>query len=110
MTPDQLLKEVQEDAALLERAHEQLAKEAEDKRKRIAELRNLEIRIQKLKARMVTSNKGRSMESVRERLGEIREKMAASEKKARHFQKLTESVSPRRQKRPKLQSGTFDGL
>lgn len=117
MTPDQLLKQVQEDAALLERAHEQLAKEAkqnqreaEDKRKRIAELRALEIRIQKLKAQLVTSDKGRSMESARERLGKIREKMAASEEQARHFRKLSESVSPRRKKRPRLKSGTFEGL
>ena len=117
MTLDQLLKQVQEDVALLERAHEELAKEArqnrrkaEEKRKRISELRALEFRIQKLKAQSVTSNKGKSMESARERLGKIREKVAASERQARHFRKLSESVSPRRKKQPRVKSGTFDDL
>ena len=113
MTPEEVLKQVDRDAALLKQAHDELVKEAEKeaarKRKAIAELRNLEIRLQKIKAKSLTSNVDKSMETVLARLQEIRDKVAASKQQAEHLRTLSKSTTSRK-KKPRVKRGVFDDL
>ena len=94
MSSDDLLRQVQEDAAMLERYHAELFAEQKAALQRISELRKLEIKIQRQRAAITTSNRGKSDDVLHDRLAKIREKMDELDR----FKRISETVSPRKKK------------
>lgn len=114
MTPDELIKQVDKDAAELERAHKQLVKEADmaakKRRENITHLRNVQMRAQRIRAKLLTSNLDKSAETRLARLQAIREQVAESSRKAERLKTLADATTPRRKKKPRVRRGVFDDL